>query len=179
MTIIGSKKGKITILCQKGFPLNFQSLSIISKKFPYNSTFSFEWTEYLSTLRYFPSNRKMSVLKVFSLAFKFAYFYVATWLFHSFNRIEKKNGQTLKMGVRKCHYDLLSIANYGQSWFLRALSNLGGDAQKKSYQLVQSRKTLSNWKKSKSKLTQSLTMFFLLISFQLWFPYQYMYKYVT
>ena len=27
------KKGKITILCQKGFPLNLQSLSIITKKF--------------------------------------------------------------------------------------------------------------------------------------------------
>ena len=174
------KKGKLRFFAKRVF-LWISNLSQSSqKKFPTirPSVLSGLGT-YLLCITYFPSNRKMSVLKVFSLAFKFAYFYVATWLFHSFNRIEKKNGQTLKMGVRKCHYDLLSIANYGQSWFLRALSNLGGDAQKESYQLVQSRKTSSNWKKSKSKLTQSLTMFFLLISFQLWFPYQYMYKYIT
>ena len=124
------KKGKITILCQKGFPLNFLSLSIISKKFltirplvlSGLSTFlellqarlwvggqenwsSRNFSSYINptairgggvdyahhislslpifeshkrACTYVPSNRKMSVLKVFSLAFKFAYFYVAT-----------------------------------------------------------------------------------------------------
>ena len=62
----------------KGFSFEFPISLNHLKKIPDNSTFNFEWTEYLSTTYYFPSNRKMSVLKVFSLAFKLAYFYVAS-----------------------------------------------------------------------------------------------------
>ena len=62
----------------KGFSFEFPISLNHLKKIPDNLTFNFEWTEYLSTMYYFPSNRKMSVLKVFSLAFKLAYFYVAS-----------------------------------------------------------------------------------------------------
>ena len=132
----------------------------IKKRENYDSLpkgFSFEFPISLNHLKKFPTIRplilsglstyllcitflateKWVCWKFFSLAFKLAYFYVApcNLTIPQFNRIEKKSCQTLKMGVRKCHYDILylwALLNnkyaHEQSWFLRSFWNIEGDA---------------------------------------------------